>query len=68
MATEQDLIARVTERLRRDHPDPAMRAELYDGDKLATYVASLTRDVDDPALIERVVAGVRAAEDGQPAT
>ncbi|HEY0191504.1 MAG TPA: hypothetical protein VGC42_10315 [Kofleriaceae bacterium] len=65
--TEAELTARVTERLRRDHPDPKMRAQLYASDKLPGYVAELTRDCDDEAMIARVVAGVRAAEDGQPA-
>lgn len=53
-------VARIVERLRRDHPDPAMRAQLYEGDKLADYVRAL--GVDDP----EVVAAVRAAEDGTP--
>lgn len=65
--TEEELVARVTERLRRDHPDPAQRARLYDGDKLARYVSSVAQDIDDDAVLDRVVAGVRAAEDGEPA-
>jgi hypothetical protein len=66
--TEQDYIARITDRLRRDHPDPKMRQRLYDEGGLPEYVQVLMREVEDPAVIERVTAGVRAAEDGQPAT
>jgi len=55
-----DDVARIVERLRRDHPDPAMRAKLYEGDKLTEYVRAL--GVDDPAVVE----AVRAAEDGTP--
>lgn len=65
--TEAELVARVAERLRRDHPDPKHRAALYEDGKLPAYVAAVTTDIDDEALISRVVAGVRAAEDGQPA-
>ena len=55
-------VERIVERLRRDHPDPAMRAQLYAEDKLAAYVRVLMGGVDDPD----VVAAVRAAEDGTP--
>ena len=65
--TEQDHVERITERLRRDHPDPAMRAQLYDEGGLPAYVRALMREVEDEALLDRVVAGVRAAEDGVPA-
>lgn len=58
-------VDRIVERLRRDHPDPAMRAKLYAGDKLDAYVRSLLHDVDD-ATLAQVIAGVRAAEDGTP--
>lgn len=61
--SEDDLIARVIDRLHRDHPDPKMREELYDGDRLSVYVGSLVRDVDDDAVVARVVEGVRAAKD-----
>lgn len=57
MSSEVD---RIVERLRRDHPDPKMRAQLYEGDRLTEYVRAL--GVDDP----EVVAAVRAAEDGTP--
>lgn len=61
--SEDDLIARVIDRLHRDHPDPKMREELYEDDRLAVYVGTLVRDVDDDAVLARVVAGVRAARD-----
>ncbi len=57
-----DTVTRISERLRKDHPDPAIRAELYAGE----YVRSLMQS-DDDKLIERVIAGVRGAEDGTPA-
>jgi hypothetical protein len=63
---EQDHVTRIVERLRRDHPDAAMREQLYAEGKLPAYVAILMNDVDDPALVERVTAAVRAAEDGTP--
>lgn len=65
--TEQAYIARITDRLRRDHPDPKMRAKLYDDGGLPEYVQTLMREVEDQAVLARVIAGVRAAEDGQPA-
>ena len=61
---ESPHVARIVERLRRDHPDPAMRAKLYSGDKLATYVRTLMNGIEDEGLISRIVACVRAAEDG----
>lgn len=63
MPTEEDHIARIVERLRRDHPDPALRMQLYDDGGLPAYV-ELLLDSDDPGIKERVIAGVRAAEDG----
>jgi hypothetical protein len=63
--TDADYIARISERLRKDHPDPAMRAKLYADGKLPEYVHTLMREVSDPDVLARVVAGVRAAEDGQ---
>lgn len=62
--SEADHVLRVTDRLRRDHPDPAMRQQLYERGGLPDYVAVLMPDVDDAALLERVTAAVRAAEDG----
>ena len=66
MADEADHIARIVDRLRRDHPDPKIREELYASGGLPDYVHALMRDVDDAALVERVIAAVRAAEDGTP--
>lgn len=65
--TEADHVERITERLRRDHPDPKMREQLYESGGLPDYVRVLMQDVDDPALLERVTAAVRAAEDGKSA-
>ena len=65
--TETDHVVRITDRLRRDHPDPAMRQQLYDRGGLPDYVRTLMSGVDDPALLERVTAAVRAAEDGKSA-
>lgn len=65
--TETDHVERITERLRRDHPDPKMRQQLYDSGKLPGYVRTLMQEVDDEALLERVTAAVRAAEDGKSA-
>ncbi len=64
--TEHDHIERITERLRKDHPDPAIREELYANGGLPEYVKVLMGEVDDPAILERVTAGVRAAEHGEP--
>ena len=65
--TEADHVERITERLRRDHPDPKMRQQLYDSGGLPDYVRALMQQFDDPALLERVTAAVRAAEDGTSA-
>ncbi len=65
--TEHEHVVRITDRLRRDHPDPKMRQQLYDEGGLLDYVRVLMGAVDDEALLERVAAAVRAAEDGQPA-
>jgi RecB family endonuclease NucS len=62
--SEATQVERFVERLRRDHPDPAMRAKLYAGDKLDAYVRALMTDEGDDAVIQRVVAAVRNAEDG----
>ncbi|MEJ7603083.1 MAG: hypothetical protein WKG01_34670 [Kofleriaceae bacterium] len=64
--SEQAYVERITERLRRDHPDPKIRVQLYDEGGLPDYVRALMREVEDEALLDRVVAGVRAAEDGVP--
>lgn len=63
--SEDTLVARIVERLRRDHPDPEMRAKLYAGDKLDAYVRTLA-GTDDDAVIARVARAVRAAETGTP--
>ncbi len=65
--TEADHVARITDRLRRDHPNPEMRQQLYDSGGLPDYVRVLMPEVDDPALLARVTAAVRAAEDGTSA-
>ena len=62
--SDEEQIARIVERLRRDHPDPAMREQLYEDGGLPDYVRILLDDSDDDELAERVAAGVRAAEDG----
>ena len=67
MADEAALIERITERLRKDHPDPKMRQQLYDEGGLPDYVRVLAQEVDDDEVLDRVVAGVRANEDGQVA-
>ena len=63
--TEADLIERITERLRKDHPDPAEREKLYADSKLPGYVRALARDVTDDTLLDRVAAAVQGAEDHQ---
>ncbi len=65
-STEQDYVERITDRLRRDHPDPKMREQLYEEGGLPEYVRSLLQEVDDPAVLDRVTAAVRAAENGEP--
>ncbi|CAN5911960.1 hypothetical protein BH11MYX3_BH11MYX3_38950 [soil metagenome] len=64
--TEQDHVERITDRLRRDHPDPKIREQFYEEGGLPEYVRSLMQTEDDAELIDRVTSGVRAAEDGQP--
>jgi hypothetical protein len=65
---EASHIARIVERLRRDHPDPSMRMQLYDDGGLPAYVRSLMTDgsADDDAMLARITAAVRAAETGEP--
>ena len=43
-----------------------VRAQLYDEGKLPAYVRTLMHEVDDDAMIERVTAAVRRAENGTP--
>lgn len=66
--TEAEHVARLVERLRKDHPDPAQRAALYaEPGRLATYVESLMQGHDtDAAALARIRAAVQAAEDGKP--
>ena len=70
MSTIEDHVARIVERLRKDHPDPKMREELYaDRERLATYVRTLMNDQGaDEAAIAQIAAAVHAAEDGKPHT
>lgn len=62
--SDQEHVTRITERLRRDHPDPKLRAQLYEAGRLPEYVRALAPDLDD-AAIERIARAVREAEDGQ---
>lgn len=62
---EQDHVDRIVDRLRRDHPDPAMRQQLYDEGGLLAYVKALLGE-DDDDLAARVAGAVRAAENGEP--
>lgn len=60
--SESDLVARITERLKKDHPEREMRAEYLTADKLEPYVRTLINDdsVSDD-VVKRVAAAVRAA-------
>lgn len=62
--SDQEHIDRIVDRLRPDHPDPAMRAKLYDEGGLLAYVEVLLGQDNDEALAKRVADGVRAAENG----
>ena len=63
----QKHVDRILDRLRRDHPDPAMREELYANGGLPDYVRVLMNGVDGTdAMIDRIVSGVRDADDGTP--
>ncbi len=64
--TEADQIAWIVDRLRRDHPDSKIREQLYDDGGLPEYVRTLMQPIDDQAVLDRITAAVRAAEDGQP--
>lgn len=64
---ETDDVARIVQRLRKDHPDPKMRQQLYDEGGLSDYVRVLMQGIsDDDAVIERIAKAVRGAEDGTP--
>ena len=65
--SEADHVERITQRLRRDHPDPTMRQQLYDSGGLPDYVRVLMQPLDAPELLKRVTAAVHAAEDGTSA-
>jgi hypothetical protein len=60
--------ARIVERLRKDHPDPAVREELYgDRERLLAYVENLMSGQEaDAATIAAIAGAVREAEDGLP--
>ncbi len=65
--SEADHVARIVDRLRRDHPDPKIRQELYEAGGLPDYVRVLMQGFDDDAaVLDRVTAAVRVAEDGRP--
>ena len=66
--TEQDSVARIAERMRRDHPDPDERRKFYEEGKLPDYVRVLLGErADDVALVDRVAAAVERVDDGTPA-
>lgn len=63
----QNHVERIVDRLRRDHPDPAMREELYANGGLTDYVRVLMNGVEaDDEEIARIADAVRDAEDGTP--
>ncbi|HUS28775.1 MAG TPA: hypothetical protein VMZ53_09700 [Kofleriaceae bacterium] len=64
----EEHVSRIVERLRKDHPDPAQREQLYEEDgRLDAYVATLMQGQDaDEADVARIAKAVRAAEDGKP--
>ncbi|CAN5787036.1 hypothetical protein BH11MYX2_BH11MYX2_02030 [soil metagenome] len=65
--SEADHVTRIVERLRKDHPDPAIRAQLYESaDKWQAYVDVLMNGQDaDATTLARIASAVRAAEDGE---
>lgn len=65
MDDEAEHVERITERLRKDHPDPAMRDQLYRERGLDEYVRVLLPEGGDDATVARIAAAVRAREDGQ---
>lgn len=67
MSTE-DHVTRIVERLRKDHPDPAQREELYaDAERLHAYVEVLMQGQDAAgASVAQIAKAVRSAEDGKP--
>ena len=65
LSDEQDHVERIVDRLRRDHPDPHMREQLYAEGRLDEYVRVLLPGADDDA-VARVASAVRGAEDGEP--
>jgi hypothetical protein len=64
--SDADDVARILDRLKRDHPDPALREQLYRDGKLSAYVAALLDHGSDRAAVDRIAGAVRAADDGQP--
>lgn len=61
-----EVIERITERLRKDHPDPAMRSKLYDEGKLVEYVRTLAPEIEDDATLVEVASAVKDGDDGAP--
>ena len=64
--TVDEMIARITKQLRKDHPDPTLRAEMYERHKLREYVRALAPQADESA-ITRIATAVQHADDGTPA-
>ena len=62
-----EIVDRITERLRRDHPDPAMRTKLYDDGKLLDYVRTLAPEIDDDDTLAEIANAVKSNDDGTPA-
>ena len=62
--TEPDHVTRIVDRLRRDHPDPEQRQQLYDDGKLPAYVEVLMQGHDGD--VAAITEAVQAAEDGTP--
>ncbi|HEY4176006.1 MAG TPA: hypothetical protein VGM90_04215 [Kofleriaceae bacterium] len=62
--SEADHVERIVERLRKDHPDPKARAELYASpDRWHAYIEMMMNGQDaDEEAIGRLVKLVRAAE------
>ena len=65
MAVTQ-IVERITERLRKDHPDPAIRSQLYDDGKLLDYVRTLAPEIEDDDTLAEIASAVRAGDDGAP--
>jgi len=68
MPEHEEHVARIVERLRKDHPDPAMRTALYaEPGRMTEYVRTLMNGQDsDESEIARIAKAVQGADDGQP--